>query len=190
MKRMKRLVCCLMALAMIIPAAALAENSWGQINQSLERGADWVRYVENPEAFSLGDTKPLEGQEGLSVAEWGTYPSLDGSTVCVPLAMELARQWLDLAEEDLNGFVNFSTTPNAYDRLTEGKANPTVTIASRGIMMDDTHPVDIVLGTGPNADERLAAETDEWFEIDQEKCFRCGACAVRCRHEAILVEYM
>ena len=61
MKRMKRLVCCLMALAMIIPAAAMAENSWGQINQSLERGADWVRYVENPEAFSLGDTKPLEG---------------------------------------------------------------------------------------------------------------------------------
>ncbi len=171
MKRMKRLVCCLMALAMIIPAAAMAENSWGQINQSLERGADWVRYVENPEAFGLGDTKPLEGQEGLSVAEWGTYPSLDGSTVCVPLAMELARQWLDLAEEDLNGFVNFSTTPNAYDRLTQGKANPTVTIASRGIMMDDTHPVDIVLGTGPNADERLAAENADKELVMVSVCY-------------------
>lgn len=158
MKRIKQLICCLAVLALIIPAAAAAQNSWGQINQSLERGEDWVRYVENQEAFSLGNTIPLEGREGLFIADWGTYPSLDGSTVCVPLAMELARQWLDLAEEDLNGFVNFSTTPNAYDRLTEDKANPTVTIVSRGIMMDDTHPIDIVLGTGPNADERLAAE--------------------------------
>ena len=158
MKRMKLLVCCLAALALMIPAAAMVEGSWGQINQSLERGEDWVRYVADTEAFSLGDVTPMDGQEGLYTADWGTYPSLDGSTVCVPLAMELARQWLDLAEEDLNGFVNFSTTPNAYDRLTEGKGNPTVTIASRGIMMDDAHPIDIVLGTGPNADERLAAE--------------------------------
>ena len=158
MKRIKQLICCLAVLALIIPAAAAAQNSWGQINQSLERGEDWVRYVKNQEAFSLGNTIPLEGREGLFIADWGTYPSLDGSTVCVPLAMELARQWLDLPEEDLNGFVSFSTTPYAYDRLTRGLANPTVTIASRDIMMDDTHPVDLVLGTGPNADERKAAE--------------------------------
>ncbi len=158
MKRMKQTVCILAALVLMIPAAVMAEGSWGQINQSLERGEDWARYVEDTGAFSLGEVTPMEGQDGLFTAGWGTYPSMDGSTVCVPLAMELARQWLDLAEEDLNGFVNFSTTPNAYDRLTEGKATPTVTIATRGIMMDDTHPIDIVLGTGPNADERLAAE--------------------------------
>ncbi len=158
MKQMKRLACILTALIWIIPAAAGAEGSWGQINQSLARGADWERYVTDTAEFSLGDITPMDGREGLFTASWGTYPSMDGSTVCVPLAMELARQWLDLPEEDLNGFVNFSTTPNAYDRLTENKANPTVTIASRGIMMDDTHPIDIVLGTGPNADERRAAE--------------------------------
>lgn len=158
MKMMKKIACMMIALALVIPAAAMAQGSWGQINQSLERGEDWVRIVENAEEFQLGEAAPIEGQEGLYIAQWGTYPSMDGSTVCVPLAMELARQWLDLAEEDLNGFVNFSTTPNAYDRLTEGKANPTVTIPTRGIMMDDTHPIDIVIGTGPNADERKAAE--------------------------------
>ncbi len=132
-------------------------SSWSQINQSLARGDDWRRFVNERSDFQLGERKPLEGNDGLYIAEWGAYPSIDGSTVCVPLAMELARQWLDLAEEDLNGFVNFSTTPYAYDRLTTRAANPMVTIASQGVMMDDTHPVDIVLGTGPNADERQAA---------------------------------
>ena len=158
MKTVKKLVCMVTAMILMIPAAAMAQGSWGQINQSLERGENWVRFVENAADFQLGEVHPLEGEEGLFIADWGTYPSMDGSTVCVPLAMELARQWLDLAEEDLNGFVNFSTTPNAYERLTEGKANPTVTIASKGIMMDDTHSIDIVIGTGPNADERRAAE--------------------------------
>ena len=142
-----------------IPVRGNAENSsWNQINQSLQRGEDWQRYVSEPGKFRLGEEKPLEGSEGLFLCDWGNYPSIDGSTVCVPLAMELARQWLDLREEDLNGFVNFSTTPYAYDRLTRRQPNPMVTIASRGIMMDDSHPVDLVLGTGPNADERRAAE--------------------------------
>ena len=133
-------------------------SSWSQINQSIVRGDDWQRFVRDPSDFRLGEAKPLEGSENLSICGWGSYPSIDGSTVCVPLAMELARQWLDLPEEDLNGFVSFSTTPYAYDRLTRGLANPMVTIVSRGVMMDDTHPVDIVIGTGPNADERRAAE--------------------------------
>ena len=144
----------------LLASCALSEgsSSWSQINQSIVRGADWQRFVRDSSVFRLGEAKPLEGSENLSICGWGSYPSIDGSTVCVPLAMELARQWLDLPEEDLNGFVSFSTTPYAYDRLTRGLANPMVTIVSRGVMMDDTHPVDIVLGTGPNADERRAAE--------------------------------
>ena len=158
---MKRIltVCLIICLTVSVSLGESTANtgSWSQINQSLERGEDWVRYVENPVDFQLGTEAPYSGSDTILVREWGDYPSIDGSTVCVPLAMELARQWLDMAEEDLNGFVNFSTTPYAYDRLTEGKANPMVTIPSKGIMMDDTHPVDIVLGTGPNADERQAA---------------------------------
>lgn len=158
MKKTAFLLCLMLCAVLCVPGPAAAENSsWSQINQSIARSADWQRHVADPSAFRLGEAVPLEGSEGLSVCGWGTYPSIDGSTVCVPLAMELARQWLDLPEEDLNGFVNFSTTPYAYDRLFRRKPNPMVTIASRGIMMDDTHPVDLVMGTGPNADERQAA---------------------------------
>ena len=155
---MKRILILAAALCLCLQFAAAETGSWGQINQSLERGEDWQRFVEAPTDFQLGGAMPLERSEGLFIGDWGAYPSIDGSTVCVPLAMELARQWLDLPEEDLNGFVSFSTTPVAYDRLTAGEANPMVTIASCGIMMDDTHPIDIVIGTGPNADERKAAE--------------------------------
>ena len=145
-------------LALLWCVSAFAEGSWSQINQEVGRDAGWKRFVGDTSAFSLGGAKPYEGDAGLSVRDWGTYPSVDGSTVCVPMAMECARQWLDLPEGDLSGFVNFSTTPYALDRLTHGKPNPMVTILSRGEMMDDTHPVDLYMGTGPNADERAAAE--------------------------------
>ena len=175
MLRMKKWLCLPFALvlliALILPAACTAaegddeeeENrgSWSQINQSLEKGDGWQRIVTDPSAFQLGQVTPRENSDRLFTQAWGTYPSLDGSTVCVPLAMELARQWLNLAEEDLNGFVNFSTTPYAYDRLTRNEANPLVTIPSQGITLDTAHPVDIVLGTAPNTDEQAAAEEAE-----------------------------
>ena len=160
---MKRFLCCLLC-CLLAAAPALAENpdtgSWSQINQAVSRGDNWQKFVTETSSFSftLGEKTPLEGGEGLSIASYGSYPSMDGSTVCVPMAMELARQWLDLPEEDMNGFVNFSTTPYAYDRLIQGKPNPLSTIKSQGVMMDDTHPIDLVLATYPNADERQAAE--------------------------------
>lgn len=162
---MKKLFCLLLALILLpmaVPAGAEEEEdnstgSWSQINQAVTKGDSWLRFAEG-DAFRLGDTEPLEGSDSLFIGSWGTYPSMDGSTVCVPMAMELARQWLDLPEEDMNGFVNFSTTPYAYDRLTKGSANPLVTVKSRGVMMDDTHPIDLVLATYPNEDERKAAE--------------------------------
>ncbi len=154
---MKKIFALLAALTLLVSCAGAESGSWSQINQSLARKDGWVRIVEDPADFQLGESTPREGSENLADMKWGTYPSLDGSTVCVPLAMELARQWLDLPEEDLNGFVNFSTTPYAYDRLTNGAGNPLVTIQSRGATLDPSHPIDLVLGTGPNADERRAA---------------------------------
>ena len=160
---MKKTVCLLMV-CLLITTPALAENpdtgSWSQINQAVSAGDDWQRFVTDDEAlqFQLGELTPISASEGLYIASWGTFPSMDGSTVCVPMAMELARQWLSLPEGDMNGFVNFSTTPYAYDRLIRGQANPLVTIKSHGVMMDDTHPIDLVLATYPNTDERQAAE--------------------------------
>ena len=156
----RKIFALMLVLTMVVSAScALAEGgSWSQINQSVARGENWQRYVTNPTDFQLGATRLLEDSDSLKIQAWGDYPSIDGSTVCVPLAMELARQWLDRPEEDRTGFVNFSTPPYAYDRLFHGLPNPMVTIASQGVMMDDTHPIDIVIGTGPNADERQAAE--------------------------------
>ena len=123
---MKQLLCLLLCcMLLVLPACAeeTSVNSWSQINQSVSKGADWQQ-ADTDGSFHLGEKKPLAGYENLYIGDWGTYPSMDGSTVCVPMAMELARQWLGLEEGDMNGFVNFSTTPYAYDRLTQGKSNP------------------------------------------------------------------
>lgn len=173
---MKRFLCLLTAcLLLVLPALSeedeeeytepwteeeedenVSTGSWSQINRSVGRGEGWQQ-VGTDGSFRLGEKRPLDGEEDLYLCDWGTWPSMDGSTVCVPMAMELARQWLGLEEGDMNGFVNFSTTPYAYDRLIRGMPNPLVTIKSMGVMMDDTHPVDLVLATYPNADERQAA---------------------------------
>ena len=151
------LLCVLLAVPGVAEEETQQTGSWSQINQAVGKAEGWQKYAEG-ETFHLGDLTPYDESEGLFIASYGTYPSMDGSTVCVPMAMELARQWLGLEEEDMNGFVNFSTTPYAYDRLIQGKANPLSTIKSKNAMMDDKHPIDLVLATYPNADERKEAE--------------------------------
>ena len=162
--KMKRLICVLFVWMMVMAPVFAEETedagdsgSWSQINRSVGKTEGWIK-LETDGRFALGEAAPLEGYDGVYLCGWGTFPSMDGSTVCVPMAMELARQWLMLEEGDMNGFVNFSTTPYAYDRLINGKANPSVSIKSRNIMMDDSHPIDLVLATYPNEDERRAAE--------------------------------
>ncbi len=150
---------------MVLPGlggmAALAEaasGSWGQINQPMEQPDNWQPIVENS-LFTIGGGVPMEGYPEVTVLDYGTYPSIDGSTVCVPLGMELARQHLGLSEDDLPGFVNFSTTHNAYVRLIGQKPNPTVVIGSRNAMMDPEKPVNLFLGTEPSDEElQMAAE--------------------------------
>lgn len=157
-------VCCwLLGAALMLPGAAWAQGgseqgSWGQISQALDRPADW-KPLAGDTAFTLGEKTeiPPEGRgavEGaLYTQRYGFYPSLDGSTVCVPLAMELARQLLDMDESDLKGFVSFSTTHFAYERLIGKRPNPTVTIPSQGVMMEADRPVDVLLGTEPSQEE-------------------------------------
>ena len=72
MTKMKKLICMITAMALLIPVASMAQGSWGQINQSLERGENWKRIIQNAEEFQLGETKPMEGQEGLYIGDWGT----------------------------------------------------------------------------------------------------------------------
>lgn len=152
---MKHVIAFILSLALCV-SCALAEGSWGQINQPVTRAEGWQRFAADS-PYTLGEETPLD-DTGVSILSWGNYPSIDGSTVCVPMAMELARQLLDLPEEDLNGFVNFSTTHYAYERLIGKTPNPSVTVLSRGAMMDDTHPVDLFLGTAPSAEEQAMAD--------------------------------
>lgn len=139
-------------LALNVAGCAHAEGSWGSINQEISRAVGWQDYVQETD-FSLGDGTPYPGDESITMLDWGNYPSIDGSTVCVPMAMELARQHLDLPESDLAGFVAFSTTHYAYERLVGREPNPTVTLVSRNAMLDATHPVDLFLGTEPSDEE-------------------------------------
>ena len=54
---MKRFLILCMVLCMSFSCTLAETNgsagSWGQINQSLEKGTDWVRYVENPTDFQI-----------------------------------------------------------------------------------------------------------------------------------------
>ena len=93
-------------------------NSWNSINQIVLKDESWEKIVTETE-FTLG-----EGVKHIN--DWGEtyysytlerYPNLDGSTVCVPMAVEFARQHLGLSAEDAKRFVNFSTTHYAYEFL-------------------------------------------------------------------------
>ena len=159
---MKRLLCTLMLLC-LLPLFALAEGSLVQINQPLDKPEGWQKIVENS-PYALGDMTPYE-DAGFSICGFGNYPSIDGSTVSVPLGMELARQLLNLPEEDLNGFVNFSTTPYAYERLILGKPNLTAMLPSQNAMMDQAQPVNLILVTEPS-DEELEMAKNAGVELE------------------------
>lgn len=93
---MKKLGCICLCALLLLPALSLAtEGSWGQINQPLSRAEGWQRIVQES-AFALGEAHPYEEDASICILDYNTYPSIDGSTVCVPLAMELARQHLNL----------------------------------------------------------------------------------------------
>lgn len=160
-ENMKKMLCLLMALC-LVPLMAFAEGSHVQINQPLDKPEGWEKIVEES-PYQLGETAPY-GDGSFSVRGFGNYPSIDGSTVSVPMGMELARQLLNLPEEDLNGFVNFSTTPYAYERLIYGKPNPTAMLISQNAMMDPEKPVNVILVTEPS-DEELQMAKEAGVEL-------------------------
>ena len=152
----RAIILCLVLLMMLSLPALNAAGSWVQINQPITRPEGWQRFVkESP--FTLGDKAPYAQDSPLTLQQWGNYPSIDGSTVCVPLGMELARQHLSVPEADLAGFVNFSTTHSAYERLILGRPNPNVSLASCQTVLDPEKPVDLILVTAPSDEERALA---------------------------------
>ena len=82
-------------------------GSWGAINQDVERGKDWKQIVTDT-PFKLGEITPVT-EDGFTdnYCDKGTYPHIDGSTVCVPMAVEFARQHLGFEDRAANQFVQF-----------------------------------------------------------------------------------
>ena len=146
-----------LALLMVDVMMLLALTSYGgassyeSITRRIEAADDWRQIVDHS-AFQLG------GMSTDSVyRDYGRYPSIDGSTVAVPMAMEFARQHLGLRGDDLYSFVFFTTTHNAYLNLFGKLPNPASKIMSQRVIMDPDHPVDMVICTEPSDDERGAA---------------------------------
>ena len=135
-----------------VPMNNAGANSYESITRQIESADNW-RQIVNNSLFQLGGI-PTDSV----YRDYGSYPSIDGSTVAVPMAMEFARQHLGLSGDDLYSFVFFTTTHNAYLNLFGKLANPASKILSTRVVMDPGHPVDIVICTEPSDDERATAQ--------------------------------
>ncbi|MDR1615470.1 MAG: substrate-binding domain-containing protein [Syntrophomonadaceae bacterium] len=142
-------------------------GSWANISSSLARPDGWEQIVTD-KRFQLGETYikgywgPEDDQTPYYAFRFGTYPNIDGSTVAVPMAIEFARQHLELSEADAASFVLFQTTHAAYLNLIT-KGGP-YNISSLHEFYDDspaiadyTHPADLLIVTYPSEDELALA---------------------------------
>ncbi len=148
-----------------------AAESWSQINQAIIRPEGWRQIVQNS-PFALGEPYDVT-ESGVTFKEmpFGTYPSIDGSTVSVPMAIELARQHLGMEEADLTGFVAFSTTHNAYLNLIGSKPNGSATVITKGAVMDAAQPVDLMIGTEPSGEELAFAQESGIELVKKPVCY-------------------
>ncbi len=159
-------------LCLMMLAGAQGAGSWGQINQDLKRPEDW-RQIVTDSAFSLGEKTQIgsAGNQALHEMKFGTYPSIDGSTVSVPMVMEFARQHLSLPEEEVKGFAFLSTTHTAYEHLILRKPNGSAQLPSQSAAMDENHPVDIIIATEPSDEELALAAQNGVTLVKKPVCY-------------------
>lgn len=133
-------------------------GSWGAINQNVERGENWQQIVTDS-PFKLGEIISTTNDGYVSKhCDKGTYPHIDGSTVCVPMAVEFARQHLGFHDTTANQFVQFSTTHYAYENLMH-KENVMETYVHYNFdAFIDMSNVDLVIATEPSDEEIAQAE--------------------------------
>ena len=143
------------------------------INQFVVKGPDWKQIVKDKTQFVLGeaDLEPYETYKwewgGVSIRykqSYGTFPAIDGSTVCVPMAAEFVWQFTNLSDtlpyqynSETLGFLNFSTTSGAYNKLINGgTTNGIISKYISNLMVEEYHfnkRPDIVLATYPSTAE-------------------------------------
>ena len=154
-------------------------GSWSQINQTIERGSDWQQIVTDSQ-FQLGERSVkgywYTGEDGTETEDYyevvyGSYPCIDGSTVAVPMAVEFARQHLNLSDEDAAGFVVFSTTHYAYENLIASNPVGGGMIYSTTTFLEEEHLVDLIIATAPSEDELALAEEHGVELIIEPVCY-------------------
>lgn len=142
-------------------------SSWFFINQDLTRAKEWKEFVTATD-FALGEVTRDTDEYGWTyyTGSMGTYPVIDGSTVCVPMAVEFARQHLNMSDESSKSIAGFSTTHYAYENLiTKQTVYPGYYNYSYNDyieMQQDT--VDLVIATHPS-DEELAMAQQHGVEL-------------------------
>lgn len=151
-------------------------GSWAQINQNLQRSSTWQQYVKNSQ-FQLGEKRVKgswntpNGKEDYYEIEFGSYPSLDGSTVAIPMAVEFSRQHLGLSDEDANDFASFSTTHYAYENLILKQPNTLGMIRTSNTFLNENHPVDLIIVTEPSEEEINLAKEKNVEMIIEPICY-------------------
>jgi len=151
-------------------------GSWGQINQEITRGPDWQQIVHDS-PFQLGPKEisgyweEPEGKVPYYRLNFGTYPSIDGSTVAVPMAIEFAWQHLGLSDADANDFVGFSTTHDAYFNLIHKRGNTLSYLPSENLYSSEDHPVDLLIGTEPSDAELEMAKENDVILVKKPVCY-------------------
>ena len=149
-------------------------SSWNSINQLVSRDSDWQKIVtETP--FKLGEITvehDEEWNEDYYINTLGTYPFIDGSTVCVPMAVEFARQHLNFDDENSINLTNFSTTHHAYENLILKNKNYLGGYSHNSNYVElcyDT--VDLVIATHPSEDELGMAQKNGIELILKPVCY-------------------
>ncbi len=151
----------------LVVGTADRTSSWGAINQIIETQEGWEKIVADS-SFTLGEIAERTDEEGW-VKQYSinrTYPEIDGSTVCVPMAMEFARQHLGFDDETVYDFVDFSTTHYAYENLITKSDDLYGGFTYNGKYMADykREPIDLVIATHPS-DEELKMAEDAGVEL-------------------------
>lgn len=147
-----------------------ATGSWSSINQEVARNSDWQQIVSDS-SFSVKFTDEYQ-DDYVCLCYSDTYPVIDGSTVCVPLAVEFARQHLNMDDETANSFVNFSTTHEAYLHLINKTADQWFRRNDQYYkFVPSGEGTDIFIGTQPSSQEiDLAAENGVEF-VKKAVCY-------------------
>ncbi len=145
-------------------------GSWGAINQEVSRGENWQQIVKNS-PFKLGEKEICSGElEEYNQSKKGSYPNIDGSTVCVPMAVEFARQHLGFDDKTANQFVLFSTTHYAYENLIYG-ATSEIYVHYNYDSFIDMGSTDLVIATEPSDEEIALAESEGITLIKKPVCY-------------------